>query len=114
MELYPTRWVFGFPQFAWSLRQWARRQRSTAWVPVRGVVDDYELLLARQNGWFLILYSYEIDGTQYSGEYRKWLLFSFSSQEAQTEKVMKRFPRGAAIRLRVDPKNPARSIVDSQ
>jgi hypothetical protein len=74
--------------------------------------EGYELLLARQNGWFVILYSYEFNGTQYSGEFRKWLLFSFSSEEAETEKVMKRYPRGSAISLRVDPHNPNRSVAD--
>ena len=114
MEFYPVRWVFGFPELAWSLRQWARRRGSRAWVRVTGVVEGYELLLARQNGWFVILYSYLFNGTNYSGEHRKWLLFSFSSEEAQTGKVMKRFPRGAEITVRVDPEKPNRSVVDQQ
>lgn len=112
MERYPVRWVFGFSELLWPLRQWARKRGSRAWVRVSGVVEDYELLLARGNGWFVILYSYAFKGTEYSGEFRKWLLFSFSSEDAQTGKMMKQFPRGAAIPLRIDPQKPSRSVVD--
>lgn len=68
--------------------------------------------MARQNGWFVVLYSYRFKGTDYSGEHRKWLLFSFSSENAQTGKVMEQYPRGAVIPLRVDPQKPSRSVVD--
>jgi len=112
MELYPIRSVFGFPEMAWSLRQWARRQGARHWVPISGIVEGYELLLARQNGWFVILYSYEFNGSVYSGDYRKWLLFSFSSEEVQTGKLIRRFPRGASILIRVDPKNPNCSVAE--
>ncbi len=112
MELYPVRWVYGFPELMWSLRQWVRQHASRGWVRVSGVVEGYEFLMARENGWFVILYSYGLDGTEYSGEYRKWVLFSFSSEEAKAEKMMKQFPRGTAIPLRVDPQKPSRSILD--
>ena len=112
MELYPVRSVFGFPELAWSLRQWARKRGSRAWVRVSGVVEGYELLLAGQNGWFVILYSYGFNGQEYSGEYRRWLLFSLSSREVQTEKVIRQFPRGKCIPLRVDPQQPSSSVVD--
>jgi hypothetical protein len=113
MELYPVRSTFGFPDLFWSVRQWAKKRRSGSWERVAGTVEGYELLLARENGWFVIFYSYTYGSTQYSGESRRWLLFSFSSQETQTGKVMKRFPRGATIAVRVDPQDPAQSVVES-
>ena len=76
-----------------------------------GTIEGYELLMARQNGWFVIFYSYGFDGAQYSGEWRKWLLFSLSSVESRTGTVRGRFPVGSKVNVRVDPKNPSRSIV---
>jgi hypothetical protein len=68
--------------------------------------------MANRNGWLVVFYSYEFEGKSFSGEWRKWLLFGFSSVEAQTEKVTARFPIGAKVRLRVDPNNPNRSIAE--
>jgi hypothetical protein len=92
------------------LRQWIRRRRSDGWVRVRATVEGYELLLARENGWFIVFYSYDFEGRRYSGELRQWLLFSFSSQEAQTDKVIQRFPRGAMVEVRVNPEDPNQSV----
>jgi hypothetical protein len=79
---------------------------------VLGTVEGYELLMARQNGWFVVFYSYEFNGGSFSGEWRKWLLFSFSSVESQTGKVTARLPIRARIGLRVDPNTPNRSIAE--
>jgi hypothetical protein len=79
---------------------------------VIGTVEGYEFLMARQNGWFVVFYSYEFDGGSFSGEWRTWLLFSFSSVETQTGKVTARLPVGTRIGLRVDPNNPNRSLAE--
>jgi hypothetical protein len=79
---------------------------------VIGTVEGYEFLMARQNGWFVVFYSYEFDGGSFSGERRTWLLFSFSSVETQTGKVTARLPVGTRIGLRVDPNNPNRSLAE--
>jgi hypothetical protein len=79
---------------------------------VLGTIEGYELLMARQNGWFVVFFSYEFNGRSFSGEWRKWLLFSFSSVESQTGKVTARLPVGARIGLRVDPNATNRSIAE--
>jgi len=112
MELYPVTWVMGFRQILCSVGQWLTKRRSARWVRVRGIVEGYELLLARENGWFVVYYSYDFNERQFSGQWRKWLLFWFSSQEAQTRKITSRFPRGTAIAIRVDPANPNRSVAE--
>lgn len=77
-----------------------------------GHCGRYELLLARQNSWFVVYYSYDSGGKQLSGQWRKWLLFWFSSQEEQIVKMVNRFPRGTAIAIRVDPENPNGSVAE--
>jgi len=73
-------------------------------------MEGYEFLSARQNGWFVVFYSYDFDGRCFSGEWRIWLTFGFSSIEEETAKVIARLPVGTRIDLRVDPKNPSRSV----
>ncbi len=112
MELYPRRTAFGFPELFWSIRHWAKRRRSKLWPQVTGVVEGYELFEARDNGWFAVFYSYSVNGTEHSGEFRKWLLFTFSSQDVQTGKVISKYPRGSSFTVRYNPENPDESIAD--
>jgi Protein of unknown function (DUF3592) len=112
MELFPVRNALGYGELFWSFRQWLTRRRSSHWPHVLGTVEGYELLMARDNGWFVVLYSYEFDGRSFSGEWRKWLLFSFSSVESQTGKVTARLPVGTRLGLRVDPHAPNQSIAE--
>jgi uncharacterized protein DUF3592 len=112
MESIPIRNALGYGELFWSLRQWLTRRRSSQWSQVLGTVEGYELLMASQNGWLVVFYSYELDGRRFSGEWRKWLLFSFSSVESQTGRVTARLPVGARIGLRVDPSDPSRSIAE--
>jgi hypothetical protein len=86
MELYPVKLVFGFPEIAWSLRQWARRRLSDGWADVPATVEGYELLRSRENGWFVVFYSYEYADRQYSGECRKWLLSVFRRKRHKPER----------------------------
>ena len=110
MEPFPVRNVLGYGELFWSFRQCMTRRRSSQWSQVLGTVEGYELLMASRNGWFVVFYSYELDGKRFSGEWRKWLLFSFSSVDSQTGKVTTRLPIGARVELRVDPNDPSRSI----
>jgi len=112
MELYPVRWVFGFPELLWSLRQWAKSRRATGWTRVSATVEGYELLQARQNGWFVVFYSYVFGGKEYSGEFRTWILFDSQSHEVPTSRIIHRFPRGQAIAVRVDPQKPSELIAE--
>jgi len=98
--------ALGFPELFWSLRQWARRRRSNLWPQVVGNVEGYELLEARENGWLAVFYSYSVNGTENPGEFRKWLLFSFSSRDAQTDKVIAKYPRSTTVSVRFNPENP--------
>jgi hypothetical protein len=108
----PTRNALGYGELFWSLKQWFRRRRSRQWGLTLGTVEGYELLMASRNGWLVIFNSYQFEGKSFSGERRKWLLFSFSSVEAQTRKTTARFPIGAKVGVRVDPNNPNRSVAE--
>jgi len=112
MELFPVRNALGYGEFFWSIRQWLTSKKSTQWPEVVGTVEGYELLMARQNGWFVVFYSYEFNGGSFSGEWRTWLLFSLSSIESQTGKITARLPVGAKIGLRVNPNSPNRSLAE--
>ena len=111
-EPIPIRNALGYGEFFWSLRHWFNRRRSRQWGLTLGTVEGYELLMANRNGWLVVFYSYQFEEKSFSGEWRKWLLFSFSSVEAQTEKVTDRLPVGAKVEVRVDPKKPSRSVAE--
>jgi hypothetical protein len=106
----PIRNALGYGELFSSLRHW--RHRSRQWGLTLGTVEGYELLMASRNGWLVVFYSYQFEGKSFSGEWRKWLLFSFSSVEAQTDKVTAHFPIGAKVGVRIDPNNPNRSIAE--
>jgi hypothetical protein len=108
----PVRNALGYGELFWSLGHWFNLRRSRQWGLTFGTVEGYELLMASRNGWLVVFYSYQVGEKSFSGEWRKWLLFSFSSVEAQTEKVTARFPIGAKVAVRVDPKRPSRSIAE--
>lgn len=110
MELYPVRSVLGYAEIAWSFRQWILRRRSTQWPNAAGTIEGYELLAARDNGWFVVFYSYTFGGERFSGEWRKWLLFTFSKPEKSLQDIVDRLPIGTHIAVRVDPTNSGRSV----
>jgi hypothetical protein len=68
--------------------------------------------MANRNGWLVVFAVSTLTGKSFSGEWRKWFLFSFSSVEAQTDEVTARFSIGAKARVRVEPNNPNRSIAE--
>ena len=106
----PVRSVFGYGEIFWSLRHWVKRRAAIQWAQALGTVEGYEFLSANQNGWLIVFYSYTFGGQNYSGEWRTWRVFSFSSIEAVTEKVTARLPVGARIEVRVNPINPSESV----
>jgi hypothetical protein len=112
MAPIPIRNALGYGELLWSLRHWFNRRISRQWGLMLGTVEGYELLMANRNGWLVVFYSYQFEGKSFSGEWRKWLLFSFSSVEAETEKVTARFPIGSKVAVRVDPNSPSRSIAE--
>jgi len=105
----PIRSVLGYGEIFWSFRQCLIKRKSSQWAQALGTVEGYEFLSASKNGWLVVYYSYTFGGQGFSGEWRTWLLFSFSSIEVATEKITSRLPVGAKIELRVDPNNPSRS-----
>jgi hypothetical protein len=106
----PIRSVLGYVELLWSFRQWLTRRKSYQWAQALGTVEGYEFLSASKNGWLVVYYSYAFGGQSFSGEWRTWLLFSFSSIEKETEKIIARLPVGARIEIRVNPDNPSKSI----
>jgi len=113
MELFPVRDVLGFPEILWSIRQWYKKRKSSRWARVAGIVEGHELLLANNNGWLAVFYSYDYQGQCFSGELRKWLCFvDHNSYEARTAEVTARIPRGMKIGVRVDAEQPASSMAE--
>lgn len=112
MELYPERSILGYEAIAWSLRHWIRRRKSAQWFRTKGIVEGYEFLAARDNGWFVVFYSYGFASQQLSGEWRKWLLFTSWIQDKSTRKIIDRLPIGTKINVRVNPSNPNESVAE--
>ena len=110
MQLYTVRPVLGYSEIVWALRQVVRRRRSSAWATVKATVEGYEFLAARQNGWLVVFYSYEVAGEVYSGELREWLMLRYPGDEEPISDAISRFPRGSQINVCVDPRHPARSV----
>jgi len=108
--LYTVRSVFGYSEILWALRQVVRRRLSSRWEAVKATVEGHEFLAARQNGWVVIVYSYEFAGELYSGELRKWLILRYPGDDGPVSDVITRFPRGAQIDVSVDLRHPARSV----
>jgi hypothetical protein len=106
----PVRSVFGYGELLWSVRQWLTKRKSSHWSQALGTVEGYEFLSASKNGWLVVYYSYAFGGQSFSGEWRTWLLFSFSSIETETEKMTAHLPVGARIEIRINPNNPNTSI----
>jgi hypothetical protein len=109
MEIYPIRDVSGFGELLWSARQQVRKKKSHGWLPVKGVVERYELLKSGHRAWFVVLYSYEYGGERFSGEWRRWV-YSASKIETKIEKLTSVLPLGTRLTLRIDPSNPTSSF----
>jgi len=109
MENIPVRNAFG-PEVLWSLRYWFRKHRARNWRPATATIQGYELLLAANNGWLVVFYSYELEGEYYSGEFRLWRLLSSAHWQAQVTKYTDRFPVGSEIQVLVDRDDPNISV----
>jgi hypothetical protein len=112
MELFPVRNVMGFSEILWALRQWRKKRGSGRWSLIAGVVEGYELLLANNGGWLVVLYSYGFQGGCFSGEWRKWVFVQARSYEGPAATVTERLPIGTKIGVRVDPEHPANSVAE--
>jgi len=106
----PVRSVLGYGELFWSVRQWFMKRKSSQWAQALGTVEGHALLLARNHGWLVVSYSYTFGGQSFSGEWRTWLFFGFSSIETETEKITARLPDGARIEIRVNPNDPSASV----
>ena len=111
MELVPVQNSFGYAEAMWSLRNLVRKYQSRNWKSVFATVQGYELLLAANNGWLVVFYSYEVEGGYHSGEFRIWSLFSSMRWQEQIAKYTERYPIGAELIVRVDPNNADSSVV---
>ena len=69
-------------------------------------------MAARDNGWFVVFYSYGFASQQLSGEWRKWLLFTSWVLDKSAQKIIDRLPIGTKIGVRVNPRNPSESVAE--
>ena len=113
MELYPVRSVFGYSDLAWYLKRWTYSSLSRNWISVQGTIERYELHAAAHNGWLVVFYSYEYGGKNFSGEFRNWVLLYPWSREETVDEIISQFPRGATVRVRVNPRTPAHSAAET-
>lgn len=114
---FSTRQVFGIEQLLWTFRTWLWRRRARKWQVVPGSIAGREFLrLATNAGWLSLSYTYTFDRQVFSGELRKWIVSRKTSKaesDPDTIEFSRRFPVGSQIRVRVDPQQPARSVVDN-
>jgi len=114
---FAARQVFGIGELLWAGRHWCWQRRAHAWQAVSGRIESREFLrFATNAGWFSVSYSYTYGKGVFSGEFRKWIISRKTSKaesDPDTIEFSKHFPVGSQIRVRVDPQEPARSVVDS-
>jgi hypothetical protein len=113
---FPVRQVWGLEELLWAIRHRLWRKSSQSWQAAFGTVEACSFLrFATNAGWFSVSYSYAFGNELFSGELRKWIIARKTSRaesDPDTIEVSKLFPLGLQIRVRVDPKRPARSVVD--
>jgi hypothetical protein len=114
---FPTRQVFGAAEILWAIRFWLWRLRSKRWKVVTGRVSGREFLrFATNAGWFSVHYTHDCSSETLVGETRTWIISKKTSKaesDPDTLQASKDYPPGSEIRLRVDPREPSRSVPDS-
>ena len=114
----PARQVFGIGELLWAVRYWHWRRRAQDWQVVCGRIEAREFVrFATNAGWFSVSYSYAFREGTFSGEFRKWILSKKTSKAESDPDVIefsKRFLVGSQIRVRVDPRQSARSVIDHE
>jgi len=111
----PARQVTGVGELVWAIRRWWWERNSQSWQVAVGRVEACDFLrFATNAGWFSARYSYSFGTEVFSGEMRKWIIARKSSRaetDPDTIELSKLYPVGSQIRVRVDPKEPTRSVV---
>ena len=111
MENCPVTDTFGYAEMLWTVRDLFRRALSKRWKHQIGTIEGYEFLAAKNNGWFVVYYSYGYQGQRFGGSFRRWHLINTSDGDAIATKAQRLFPHGSSIAIRVSPKAPEVSIV---
>lgn len=113
---FSVRQVFGIGGLLWAVRYWWRRTHAQRWEVVPARVEAREFLrFATNAGWFSVSYSYVFGGGRFSGELRKWMISTKTSKaesDPDTIEFSRRFPVNMQLQIRVDPSEPAKSVVD--
>ena len=80
-------------------------------------VEGREFLrFATNAGWFSVHYTHDCSSETLVGETRTWIISKKTSKaesDPDTLQASKDYPPGPEIRLRVDPREPSRSVPDS-
>jgi hypothetical protein len=76
------------------------------WEQASGTVEGYELINVRNSGHVAVLYSYSVQDTFYSGQFRKAIGLVTTRHEEKVEPVIERFPRGKQIGVLYCPSRP--------
>jgi hypothetical protein len=112
-----VRQVAGLGQVLWDCRRRFWRIRARKWHIVDATIAGREFLrFAANAGWLSLSYTYRYGEQLFSGEFRKWIIShktSTAESDPETIAFSKRFPENSIIRVRVDPRDPTRSVVDT-
>jgi hypothetical protein len=113
MELYPIKDRLGYAELLSAARRSLMRPRTSSWQLGSGIVEGYELIQVRKGGWFVVHYSYVVNGDWFSGEWHRFVVEGFfSTLEDKCDAIVQRLPRGTRISIRIDPNNHARSVAE--
>lgn len=106
--------VTGAEEIFRSIRQFWLRGNSKGWKKLTGTLSGlYFLRWGARAGWFEVVYTYEVDGRPFTGSLLRWASSNraINGTEPATLAFAVSFPTGSPIELRVDPKDPSRSVV---
>ncbi len=110
MELFSPKAVSGYAELGWSARHWFRKRRSRSWRSLEGMIEGHEVLTTGGNGWLVVFYSYKVGEQIFSGEFRRWFPFDRMLWEQKVDEMIRRFPRGASLEVRVNPTDSTESV----
>jgi hypothetical protein len=99
-----------------SIRYWWWWHRSRDWPVAHGTVEVREFLRWSSNaGWTSIRYSYQAGEESFSGDARRGFIsrkMDYAERDPTVVEFFKRFPAGAPVRVRFDPRRPSISVLD--
>jgi hypothetical protein len=128
VHLFDQIFLLALVTITTALLSYRKYEGSTTWPSVRGEIYSAEVVNKsgrRGGGYFLnVTYWYWINGKIYTGHWSTTVdsiaWYGFNRQirhrpgsfKWETEKILKRYSKGAVVPVYYDPKNPAVSVLE--